>query len=219
MSKQAKPEYKLFVGVLCNQAFVPTPFAQSLSQMALPRGTIVEFVGGRTIDAMRNRICDIALEGDYTHCCMLDSDMVYQPFTFWELLKADKDIIAGLSVTRLPPPRPVFMQPIEEDEWQFLMEWPPGVEGVHECGAIGGAALMLKRDTLRLLPRPWFRSDQVNAKGLPVSEDVYFCTVARKRGLEVHCHTKVRPQHLVEHGYVPTVKDGHWEVDAVHVAR
>jgi hypothetical protein len=219
MAKQAKPEYKVLAAVLCNQAFVQTPFAKSLAQLALPRGTIIEFVSEKSYEAQCNKAIEMALAGDYTHLCILDNDMVYAPNTLWELLKADVDIVAGFSLTRKAPCKPLFFQIREDDEWRFDLVWPPIEEGVHEVGAIGTPAMMIKRDVLRRLPGPWFIRGQNNGVGKPVSPDVYFCVVARQRGLSVHCHTKVRPQHLVEHGYVPIVKDGSWEVDAVYAVR
>jgi|10_taG_2_1085330.scaffolds.fasta_scaffold00175_23 hypothetical protein len=219
MAKQAKPEFKVYVGVLSNQATVPAPFAESLAQMARPRGTIVEFVTGKTPDVMRTKIAQKTVDEGFTHALMLDTDMVYPHSTIWDLLLADKDIVSGFCVGRTEDDLPIFLVQNDTDKWLFNRRWPPSTEGVHEVGATGGCALMVKHQVFRQVPRPWFVRTQKNANGGRVSPDVYFSVVAREHGFRVHCHVKVRAHHLVEYGFVPTVKDGNWKVVAEMMKR
>lgn len=209
------PSLRILVGVPCNLAMVPTDFVVSIFGIrtpAPPGGSKLNliFCPGRHIAAMRERICELAVETNHTHVLMLDDDMVYEPDTLLKLLAADVDVICGFAMSRLAPHKPIFG--IESTErYTFRPAWPTedgSAQGKQLIGpqpstVVGGAALLIKTSALRRLPRPWFSFQAHTSNGTEAGEDVWFSQLCRDNGVLTHVHPDVRPHHLLTMRVLP----------------
>lgn len=189
------PRIRVLIGVPCSWETVPVPFVQSLVSLQKPPLTQVEFVRGHGVDQMRNRLAELALEGDFSHLFMLDADMMYPPAALTELLKADVDIISGLACRRSPPHVPVCLQPTGT-RYVFEVQIPP-TRGLVRCGAVGGGGTLIKTEVFRALEPPYFSFHERMPDGKMVGEDLYFCQKALDAGFSVYCRTDIVYPHLL----------------------
>ncbi len=173
-----------------------------------------------SIDHARNSAAEMALQSDCDYLMFLDDDVLVKPETLDMLLKADKDIIAGLVIIRGHPFNNMAFKFKEEKEeekqsLEFYNELPlkESCEAGHEvykiecescikssklqelvkCDAVGFSCCLIKCDVLQALEPPFF----VTAKNH--TEDIYFCLKIRSLNPipEIWLHTGVKCGHLL----------------------
>lgn len=150
----------------------------------------------------RNRIVAEA-EGDYI--LFADSDITWTPEMVKSLVEANKPIIGGVFVLRIPPYYPVvFRFNKRKDGYENIYEIPDDGEPF-KCDAIGTGFLLVKRSVFKALAEqgekypfdpilwPYANFDR-HSKALP--EDMSFCHRAQKAGFEVWAHAGVQPGHV-----------------------
>jgi len=189
------PSPRVLVGIPCSWDTVPVPFVQSLVELQKPPLTQTRFVRSHTLDQMRNRLAELAVEGSFSHLFMLDADMVYPPNSLIDLLRADVDIVCGLACRRNPPHVPVCLQPTGTP-YVFEVE-VPATRGLTRCGAVGGGGTLIKTDVFQAMEPPYFSFHHRLPDGRYVGEDLYFCQKAGDAGFEVYCKTDLIYPHLL----------------------
>jgi hypothetical protein len=153
---------------------------------------------------------------------MLDSDMTFERDLLEELLAhadpKEVPILGGLCFAggheggRVYP---TIYKEIDEGEGRIAVEpvtdYPPN--RLVKCGATGGACLLMHRQALMAMqrpwpkgfgtlesgqtnPYPWFLEGTTDSRGRPIGEDVIFCRRARAIGIPVHVHTGIKLGHV-----------------------
>lgn len=209
------PDTRILIGVPCNLNLVPTDFTVSIFGIRTPQLAAgcqlnLIFCPGRHIAAMRERICELAIETEHTHVLMLDDDMVYEPDTLLRLLEADVDVICGFAMSRLAPHKPIFGTERTE-RYTFRPAWPTEdgtatgkrLTGPQPSTIVGGAALLIKTDALKRLPRPWFAFRAHTSDGTEAGEDVWFAMLCADHGIQTYVHPDVRPHHILSMRVLP----------------
>lgn len=191
----------VLIGVPCSWETIHVPFVKCLMQMYKPDKCAIEFYKASTIDRMRNDLCQIALDGNFSHLFMLDADMIYPQETLFLLLKHGLPVVTGLSCSRKPPNKPVYMPltdiDVNKEKWVHINYALPPEEGVHEVRAVGGAGTLIDVNVLRNMPRPWFSFKEYLEDGTNVGEDIYFSVMAREAGFRLYCDCSLRYGHIL----------------------
>lgn len=128
-------------------------------------------------------------EVDYDYIMWIDSDIVFNPQDFQTLLDKDREIIAGL---------------YNASDGNFACRVIDDADGATkqviepvEAEWVGMGFMLIKRGVLEMIEPPWFQSTVVD--GQFVTEDIYFCLMARKAGFKVYVDPEVTVRHLKEH--------------------
>jgi FkbM family methyltransferase len=169
---------------------------QSLWNLDVPEGYKLDFrySFGYSISQIRNLISEWAKSYDYLFS--VDSDIVLPKDTLTKMLAADKDIISGLYIQRIPNTHTL----------EVYMDTPGGGctnipyqliknRGVVEIAACGMGAALIKSEVFRKLPYPHFYYKEALTMRETVSEDVYFCKKARDAGFTVWADASIQCDH------------------------
>ena len=216
MTKPIEPRVLLCIPE--SRGAIATEMAVSLMHLARPDGAkIYAETGGRTVSELRNNCCAVALDQDFTHVAMFDTDMIYPENTLTSLLSRDVDVICAFACTRKPPHQPIFGPPSDDLGGSFWSQWPTEdgeptgerLHGAQPTGIVGGGALVIRTDVLRALERPWFETAHDEKW---VGEDMYFSRKLRAAGVQTYCDVDVWLPHQVT-GWVQPFHDpksGRW---------
>jgi hypothetical protein len=167
------------------------------------------------VDRARNEIVDMVLNpkkprpplypdgvngiySEATHIFWLDDDMVVPPTAIIQLLRDDQPIVGGLYFGRQPPHLPIVYRHVEGNQWIPITEFGPGMQ---EADAVGFGCMMVRREVLEKMQRPYFEfSDKMG-------EDMYFCEEAKKLGYQILVDADVLCTHLA----VTEITRAHYE--------
>ncbi len=182
-------------------------FAMSLALLAyecrshdgLPRVPL-EIVGTQSSLIVINRCLAVAraqqLGVDYV--LFLDSDMQFPADTLRRLLAHGKDIVGATYVQRVPPHRLLGI---------YLPETKLTTDRPHEVLALPAGCLLIKLSIFDGMPEPYFHTPVIEHAGdrAFMSEDYYFCNVARERGHQIWCDVALSEQIGHIGSYVNTI--------------
>ena len=117
----------------------------------------------------------------------VDDDMLFPPNALVKLLAHQEPIVGGLYFARQAPYLPIAYRHVEDNQWIAVTKYQAGLQ---EVDAIGTGCLLIRRDVLEKLERPWFEfSDRMG-------EDMYFCDKAKQLGYKVLLDGDVKCKHL-----------------------
>lgn len=191
------PQYNVLVGIL-HTDLTSIAWALGFRNLVIPGQVMV--VAGMPYDMARNTIAMRCLEGGFSHCFMLDSDVIPPADAVLRLLKHDKPLISGMYCRRSPP----ISLPVMMRNGQWVTEFKRG--SVIEVDVVGAGCLLIRRDVLERMPaqRPghqWF-DWRVDLQGLMPreecqSEDYTFCRHAKKTlGIPTLVDTSIECKHV-----------------------
>ena len=186
---------KILVAIPTNKYIEPETF-KSLWDLEVPEGYELDFqyFYGYQIDQIRNLIADWAKRYDYL--LSVDSDIIVPKDALVKMIRANKDIISGLYIQRIPNTHTL----------EVYMNTPAGGctnipyallkgKGVVEIAACGMGCALIKSEVFRQLNYPHFVYSSALDHKNTVSEDVYFCTQARQAGFRVWADCSIKCDH------------------------
>ena len=217
----------VLVAVPCSWTHIARPVVRNLRALILSsQAAWYDTSNSQGIASMRNSCVRAFLDGyegqngpgQFSHLFMADADMLYPPHTLKQLVRDDKDIVAGLACSRHPDPKVreatgkvyypnTFSMKADGDNYIFhsVTQMPP--HGLHQCGRVSMGGILIKREVLEQMPPPWFdegeRQRMSSGKITRVGEDIYFFAKAAKCGFEVWCDTTLPYGHLIEAAVYP----------------
>ena len=150
-----------------------------------------KIVGGTLVYIARERLAGKAIRNGFTHVLWLDSDMVFDPNIFEDLLFCGKEMVCGAFVSRRPPYGPCVYSSIEDPGHMIPVE-NFGTEPFKVDGC-GFATVMTSVDLLQAVHACFgtcFRPTE------QYGEDLAFCDRMKQMGREIWCEPTVRPGHL-----------------------
>jgi hypothetical protein len=183
--------FKLGIGIPLNFPMVPDAFFESFIMMKTPPFTYLRSSRGG-IEDMRNNIAQDALMSGCSHLIMMDTDQIYHPETIPTLLAHKKPIVGCMVCRRYPPFDPLMLKGTIS-HYQTVLDWKPG--DLVEVDATGTGCLMFETEVFRKMPYPWFYTRKAE-DGLPVGEDIGFCSDLRAAGYQIYVDTSVPAGHL-----------------------
>lgn len=170
---------------------------KSIFDLDVPDGYKLDFqyFYGYQIDQIRNLIANWAKHYDYLFS--VDSDIVLPRDTLKKMIAADKDIISGLYIQRIPGKQTL----------EVYMDTPGGgctnipyslIEnrGIVEIAACGMGCALIKSEVFRKMEYPHFYYKSALDHNHTVSEDVYFCLKAKSLGFTVWADPSIKCDHI-----------------------
>ena len=185
----------ILVAIPTNKYIEPETM-KSIFDLDVPDGYKLEFqyFYGYQIDQIRNLIAEWAKRYDYLFS--VDSDIVLPKDTLTKMLGANKDIISGLYIQRIPNTHTleVYMDKdggVTNIPFELLEN-----KGVVEIAACGMGCCLIKGRIFQEMEYPhFFYKSAINHKDT-VSEDIYFCMKARHMGYTVWADTSIKCEHI-----------------------
>lgn len=158
------------------------------------------------IDRARNLGAEAAMQNDCDYLLFIDDDMTFDPDALQNLLRRDKDIVAGMFFGRVEPSMHLCFDLVQTSEGpkyeKIDIDLLLDAEKKGACipvDATGTGFTLIKVDVFRKLKElepdtPIFAT--VNKGKAFMSEDVYFCQRAKEAGFQVWVDTAVKIGHI-----------------------
>ena len=197
------------------ERFVETETFKSIYDLTVPCGFATEFKTyiGDQIDDLRNLIVEDGKQYDYVFS--VDSDIVLPKDSLKKMLLADKDIISGLYIQRIPNTHTleVYMDTQGGGVTNIPHEYIDG-RGIVEIAACGMGCCLINGSVFRKMEYPHFFYKSAIEHRDTISEDVYFCMKARQYGFRVWADESIRCEHIGQTKFLvqPTKKVSNLEV-------
>lgn len=159
-----------------------------------------DYCKGYDCATARNKIAQEAIDGGFDYVLMVDSDIILPQDTIDFLIQDAPDICVGVYPRKNTNCGQTELFKFSEkdylDRFTFddLSQYAD-YDRIMVKGSGMGCAL-IKTEVFSRLPYPWFRYVQYN-NGDVLSEDLFFCDVARKNGLNILADMRVKCGHLV----------------------
>ena len=167
----------------------------------VPPSTPWNLLGFALIYDAREALAERMLDEGRDWLLMVDHDMVLPPDTLHRLLAHGRPIVGTLAFKRYPPHQPCVYDRLDLEgdrlDIHYMRDWP---QGLIEVAGVGTACILIRREALERIPRPWF----FPAPG--IGEDLTFCLRARKAGVPIHVDTTLNIRHLT----TTSVGEGHY---------
>lgn len=177
---------------------------RSIYNIHLPEGYQVEFrtFVGDQIDQLRNDIVRFFLNTDCDYLFSVDSDIVMPKDTLNKMLHADKDMVTGVYIQRIPGTHTVEVYGATRGGGRTNIPWDMlKGKGVVEVAGCGFGCVLIKRRVLEGLSDPYFVYHNALTAQETVSEDVDFCMKATDSGFTIWCDTTILCEHVGEFTY------------------
>lgn len=205
--------------------FVPRDFLMSFSSMTAPSNyTKIFELGGKKpfkeyrmispnfpVDLSRNQMVAKSLELCADFMIFLDADMVHPKETIPRLLEhmlvtvPDAGAVSVLYHVKSPKrgycPVSGMFSDGKGDSTNYIAQ---GVAspGLHQVDVVGMGGVIIRRDALEAIPRPWFKyqldeSSKDKNLGPTVTEDMHFCQEMKKRGFPIYVDNDLKAGHIV----------------------
>lgn len=196
-------DYSICILTPCKDYDLPAKFAKCVAnmvayswmyglkiyQMGLSERMVVDWARNHLADLAKDHINEYTGE-KFTHVLWLDDDHVFDPDLACVLASHEKDMVSALYYGRSEPYLPVvYVKDTSDDKYKYfpLVIAP---DALFECDAAGFGAMLMKREVLEKVPKPWFTIDW------KCGEDIAFCTHAREHGVKIFCDGRYKLGHI-----------------------
>lgn len=187
---------KILIAIPTNKYIEPETF-KSIYDLDVPEGYEVDFqfFYGYQIDQIRNLIAEWAKRYDYLFS--VDSDIVLPRDSLRKMIEANKDIVTGLYIQRIPNTHTIEVYMVNSNGG--LSNIPQELlfqhNGLVEVAGCGFGCCLVKGEVFRMMEYPHFYYQSALDHKNTVSEDVYFCKKARDLGFTVWADTTIICDH------------------------
>jgi FkbM family methyltransferase len=192
---------KILVAIPTNKYIEPDTF-KSIFDLSVPDGYELDFqyFYGYQIDQIRNLIADWGKRYDYLFS--VDSDIVLPSDCLVKMLSADKDIISGLYIQRIPDRQILEIYKnadtgVTNHQFEDVKDL-----GVFQIASCGMGCCLIKSEVLHKMSYPHFVYTAALSHAHTFSEDIYFCCKAREIGFTVWADSTIRCEHVGQTKFV-----------------
>ena len=195
-SYEGKSKMKTILVAIPTAKYIEPETFKSIYDLEVPNGYKLDFqfFYGYNIDQIRNLIADWAKKYDYL--LSVDSDIILPKDTLTKMLAADKDIITGLYIQRIPDTHTVEVYMVISNGGMTHIPYKLLKDtGVVEVAGCGFGACLVKSEIFRKMEYPHFYYQSALDHKNTVSEDIYFCKKARDLGYKVWVDTSIMCDH------------------------
>jgi len=165
---------------------------------------------GNKVESARNKACEITLQRKSDYLFFIDDDMTMGASladTVKRMIELDKDVVGLIGTTKSPPfwPNIVKVAKMGDDKTvssahlRKILDWP--ADAPFQVDMVGGALMLIKRQVMEKMKRPWFYTPQSFTDGNVVGEDNTFCYNAKMNGFEVWVDPVIPLFHIGFYGY------------------
>lgn len=199
---------KILISIPCSETIAPETFKSIYGLQRCGNETLFNFVRGYDVANARNRIVKEAVEGRYDYVLMVDSDIVLPSDTLRLMLENPVDVCSGVYMNRHTG-RTILSRKYDVDGteyYDFTKDAEYTVDEVKRMLAngstkikvhgTGGGCLLIKTEVIEKLPKPLFKWVDYDDGHGTLSEDLYFCTLCKKAGIDIHADLRVDCGHI-----------------------
>jgi len=205
------------IGLPCNADKYGNPvyeagarFALHMNALAPPMNysTSTMPVVGMRIDHARNAIAKAALDADAEHVLFLDTDVLFPPNAFTQLLWRYRNnpthkIISGVYWSKSNPSFPLVFEMGGRGSY---LDWKVG-DYIEAEYAVGMGLVLIHTDVFRAIQPPWFEInyglniDRETGRtcASSMTEDLPFCEKAQAAGFQIWVDTGIQAGHYDKH--------------------
>ena len=193
--KKTTHQKRILIAIPTNRYIEPDTM-KSIYDLTVPDGytTELQYFYGYQIDQIRNLIAEWAKHYDYLFS--VDSDIVLPRDSLVKMLNADKDIISGLYIQRIPNTHTLEIYKDHHGGCVNIPYEEIDGRGIVEIAACGMGCCLLKGEVFRTMDYPHFYYQSAIDHRNTISEDVYFCKKARENGFTVWADGTIRCDHI-----------------------
>ena len=197
--KRARKKGGIAIGFPLVDDRVPVQFFTSFACMEKPEQYILlvpQFPHGPWTGSLadaRNSLVQQALDEGCSHLLMLDTDQIYPNDTLKKLLSHGKDICGVRVHRRWMPFDPIFLRG-DIGKYQSVSDDEMYSGNLIQVDATGTGCLLFDMGVFLKVNQPWFEFTMKDEK--PVGEDIFFCSKARKEGVNIFIDTSIEVGHL-----------------------
>lgn len=163
-----------------------------------------EFIKGYGCANARNKIAQTAINDCYDYVLMIDSDMTVPKDILKNMLEDPKDVVLGCCAHKSSKYYDNLVC-IYHDDGEYDYTHMYSIDELnntsdHRIKVHGGgmACALIKTDVFKKLKYPWYKwTDYENKSSL--SEDLYFCSLCRDKGIDIYADTRVRCGHILNY--------------------
>ncbi len=175
--------------------YIHADFVKSLAKLQMELGRrgvayTVEIQSGTLVYFARNRLANKAINEGFTRVRWIDSDMVFEPSVYADLLDVGKEMVCGAFVSRRPPYGPCVYTSIKQNDIQKVKDFGMAPFRVDGCGF---ALVLTSVELLQAVTQHYGTCFQPTDY---YGEDLAFCWRVGQIGREIWCEPTVRPGHI-----------------------
>lgn len=194
--KEGTKVKKILCAIPTNKYIEPETF-KSIYDLIIPEGYEMEFqfFYGYQIDQIRNLIAEWAKRYDYL--LSVDSDIIVPRDALLKMIAADKDVVTGMYIQRIPDTHTLEVYRVNEQGGfsNIEIEMLSGFNGLVEIGACGFGCCLIKGEVFRKMEYPHFYYKSALNHKDTFSEDLYFCKKARDLEFKIWLDTTIVCDH------------------------
>ena len=154
-----------------------------------------DYVKGYTCDRARNNIAQKAIEGGFDYVLMIDSDIIVPP-NIDELIGFD--VCFGVYPRKNTKTHETELFKFTERDFTDRFTYPELPQEPFKVKGSGLGCAMIKTDVFKRLSFPWFKY-VTYSDGSTLSEDLFFCDLATRNGIDLYANPSVRCGHLARY--------------------
>lgn len=157
-----------------------------------------EFVKGYDCAKARNVIAQIALKLDYDYTLMIDSDVIVPADTIKLFLDNPVPICFGIYPHKHTTAHEAEIFKLGTQNYENRFLYSELTEPRIKVKGAGFGCAFVNTEVFRKLPYPQFQYVAFD-NGAYLSEDLYFCSIARREGYDLWADTRIRCKHLARY--------------------
>lgn len=196
---ERKDVIDVMVAVPCGQAVSPRCAESLFGVAAASRNWArldVRYIGGYSCAMARNIAVAEFLESGADYLWFVDSDIVLPGDSLMRLVNAGGDIVSGVYFRKIPGNDRIAEVCRLEDEKTVFYRESELPEEVFEASGVGFGCVLLSRETVRRCAGAAERGEPFVYNREPlISEDLWFCNLARGLGYRVMVDGGLRVGH------------------------
>ena len=159
-----------------------------------------DYVKGYDCARARNEIAKLALKHDFDYVLMIDSDVSVPKDTVVKLLECETDIALGWYYKKRTKTDQTVIYDFGKDYTDKNMIYGEILLKINNPFDIKGGGLgiaLVNVNVFKKMQYPYFKYVLYDNDTV-LSEDLYFCTEARKYGMNIKCNPNVKGKHIYE---------------------
>lgn len=196
---------KVYVAAPCGKTPVCDVFYDCFYGLHLPEGSQLSRARLGSVPGNLNKIIECARSFDYVF--IVEDDSMFAPDTVLRLLQHDKDVVAGLCLSRQAPFMPYIYETDGIDIRPRALR--PDDNGLIRVAATGMGGILIKTSVFNKLTKPYFYTTYIGETEW--GQDILFAKSLVAAGIEVFCDTSVTIWHATQCALAAIRNDNKWE--------
>lgn len=189
---------KILIAVPTFENILPDTFKSIYNLDPAGHELSFDFVRGYDCAKARNAIAQNALDGNFDYVLMVDSDIVLPDQAIQWFAEKPDDIVFGVYPHRNSKDGEVELFKLRIRDFKDRFKYSELKEDRMEVKGGGFGCAFVSADVFRKMEYPWFKY-VAYSNGTFLSEDLYFCSEARKHGFKIYADTRMRCGHFTRY--------------------